>query len=255
MGSKRLDNERKRRIHIRNWKRYQREMRGGERRRRRRDWVAISVDLFSDPDFLALDQLHQLCWIGMLCHAGKVGPVFSLSPSDARLLFRLRRTPDFEVLEKQSFIDLEADEHKMKSKKKPAKKRSKSAETFDMPDGLNVAAWDKYLAYRREMGFRAYKKRGAEQAMRKWAKYPFDIQLEAVNTTIENGWQGVFLDKIATQRNVLNAEQEQEKHLAEIRKLGEMLKMPRRPDESMQDYEARVTKMNDRRLLKLNNPY
>ncbi len=96
------------RITIRNWDDYQREMRGGEKRRRRREWVAVSVDLFSDPDFLLLDQCHRLAWLGLLCHAGKVGPVFELCGSDARLLFRLRATPDFRVLRDQGFIDLEA---------------------------------------------------------------------------------------------------------------------------------------------------
>ena len=100
--------DQKHRITIRNWDEYQREMRGGAKRRRRREWVALSVDLFSDPDFLALDQCHRIAWVGLLCHAGKVGPVFELCGSDARLLFRLRTSPDFQVLADQGFIDLEA---------------------------------------------------------------------------------------------------------------------------------------------------
>lgn len=101
-------NDQKYRITIRNWDEYQREMRGGETRRRRREWVAVSVDLFSDPDFLALDQGLRNAWVGLLCHAGKVGPVFELCPSDARLLFRLRSSPDFELLANHGFIDLKA---------------------------------------------------------------------------------------------------------------------------------------------------
>lgn len=100
--------EKKYQITIRNWDKYQREMRGGEKRRRRRDWVAISTDLFSDPSFFEMDQCHRTAWIGLLCHAGKVGPVFELCPSAARLLFRLRRSPDFEVFRNQGFIDLKA---------------------------------------------------------------------------------------------------------------------------------------------------
>jgi len=93
-------------ITIKNWKIYQREMRGGEKRRRRRDWVAISVDLFSDPDFFSMDQVHRNAWVGLLCHAGKVGPVFDLCSSDARVMFQLRRSPDFEVFKNHGFIDL-----------------------------------------------------------------------------------------------------------------------------------------------------
>lgn len=96
------------RITIRNWDDYQREMRGGERRRRRRDWVAISTNLYRDPDFLNMTAESRLCWVMLLCHAGNVGPVFELCPSSARVLFQLRKSPDFQVLADQGFIDLEA---------------------------------------------------------------------------------------------------------------------------------------------------
>ncbi len=95
-------------IRIKNWDNYQREMRGGEKRRRRREWIAISVDLFSDPDFLELDHTHSRLWLGLLLHAGKVGPEFSLTPARAVSMFCLRRPCDFSVLEKHGFIDLEA---------------------------------------------------------------------------------------------------------------------------------------------------
>ena len=95
-------------ITIRNWDKYQRQMRGGEKRKRRREWIAISVDLFSDPDYLSLDATHSRLWLGLLLHSGKVGPVFKLSPSYARHLFDLRRSCDFEVLKNHGFIELEA---------------------------------------------------------------------------------------------------------------------------------------------------
>lgn len=101
-------NNQKYRITIRKWDEYQREMRGGEKRRKRREWVAISVDLFSDPDWLSLDATHSRLWLGLLLHAGKVGPSFEMSPTFARRLFDLRRSCDFQVLADQGFIDLEA---------------------------------------------------------------------------------------------------------------------------------------------------
>lgn len=98
--------DKKYRITIRNWEKYQRGMGGDGVRKRRRSWIAISVDLFSDPDFFEMDQVHRNAWVGLLCHAGKVGPVFDLCPSSARVMFQLRRSPDFEVLKNQGFIDL-----------------------------------------------------------------------------------------------------------------------------------------------------
>ena len=133
-------NDKKVTITILNWDKYQREMKGGESRRRRREWIAISVDLFSDPDFLAMDQMHRTAWVGLLCHAGKVGPRFELCPSDARLLFRLRRSPDFRVFKNQGFIDLHTATNKTNntnktvhrpSAKKAKKKTPKTATRFD----------------------------------------------------------------------------------------------------------------------------
>lgn len=135
--------DKKYKITILNWDKYQREMKGGENRRRRREWIAISVDLNSDPDYLALDQTHRCAWVGLLCHAGKVGPSFELSPSDARLLFRLRRSPDFEVFKKQGFIDLRTATNKTvqnKTNSKPQPKKATPAKTAEsrFPDFWKV---------------------------------------------------------------------------------------------------------------------
>lgn len=130
-------NDQKFRITIRNWDEYQSELKGTGDRRRRRHWVAISVHLFSDPDWLALDSTHSRLWLGLLLHAGKVGPVFDLSPTSARHLFDLRRTCDFSILRNHGFIDLEIcnkqglhtnkeDIHTGSEKKKPDKPKPKS---------------------------------------------------------------------------------------------------------------------------------
>ncbi len=129
-------NDQKYRITIKNWDDYQRELKGKGERRTRRHWVAVSVHLFSDPDWLALDSTHSRLWLGLLLHAGKVGPTFNMSPTSARHLFDLRRTCDFSVLENQGFIDLEIcnkqgiqgrkeDIHIGSEKKKPDTSKSK----------------------------------------------------------------------------------------------------------------------------------
>ena len=93
-------------ITILNWDKYQREMKGGEKRRRRRDWVAISTGLLHDPDFFRLTIEQRYLWVMLLCYAGAVGPVFELCASDARVLFKLRRNADFQPFADQGLIDL-----------------------------------------------------------------------------------------------------------------------------------------------------
>ena len=106
-------NDQRYRIRIRNWDNYQSELKGMGDRRTRRHWIAISVHLSRDPDFLALTIEQRYTWLMLLCHAGAVGPEFELSPSDARLLFKLRRSADFSVFENQGFIDLEIPTNKV----------------------------------------------------------------------------------------------------------------------------------------------
>ena len=102
------DKDKKYQITILNWDKYQREMKGGEKRRRHREWIAVSTRVYSDPDFLRLTIEQRYTWLMLVCYAGAVGPVFKLSASDARVLFKLRRSADFQVFKNQGFIDLRA---------------------------------------------------------------------------------------------------------------------------------------------------
>lgn len=105
------DKNTKYRITIRNWDKYQSEMKGTGKRRRRRDWVAISTNVYRDPDFFELTVEQRYLWLMLLLHAGCVGHVFELSTSSARVLFQLRPgwrgVVDFEALRNQGFIDLQ----------------------------------------------------------------------------------------------------------------------------------------------------
>jgi hypothetical protein len=165
-------------ITIRNWDQYQREMRGGENRRRRRSWIAISVDLFSDPDFFKMDLCHRSAWVGLLCHAGKVGAVFELCASDARVMFQLRSNPDFEVFKNQGFIDLKAATDKTDSTNKtnktdkpsstakPSKVVAKEPEFFDF-------FWAMYP-----------KKVGKKNAKKKWIAMKLDSKADEIMADI-----------------------------------------------------------------------
>jgi len=130
------DPKQKRLIDIPNWDKYQRPLKGKGGASSRRSWVAMSVDLFSDPDFLELKQCEQLCWIGIVLHAGKVGVPFELSPSSARVLFKLKHTPDFDLLENQGFIKSRNPTNKTNKTnkrigKKDAAKAASSPSRFD----------------------------------------------------------------------------------------------------------------------------
>jgi hypothetical protein len=197
--------EQKYQITIRNWGQYQREMRGGENRKRQRKWVAISVNLFSDPEFFNMDFCHRLAWIGLLCHAGKVGPVFELCPSDVRVMFQLRRSPDFEVFRNQGFIDLEAaqespyiqdiqDIHKKVATlpKRATKKPPKKYPNVDEVYGLNIEAWNEWIKHRREGNKPVYK---TNLKAIELSVLTHEQQLECVRHSIGNEYTGLFPDK------------------------------------------------------------
>jgi hypothetical protein len=188
--------DQKYRITIRNWEKYQREMRGGEKRKRRREWVAISVDLFSDPDYLALDATHSRLWLGLLLHSGKVGPSFVLSPSYARHLFDLRRSCDFEVLKNHGFIDLEAATARAyKTNKTGQDKTGKKVATLpkkplvEEVEGLNIEAWNEWVAHRRATKKPAYK---TNMKAIELATLTHEQQLACVRHSISNEYVGLF---------------------------------------------------------------
>jgi len=98
-----LDSKAKIKITILNWEKHQRVMRAN---RKQRDWVAVSTRLVHDPDFFNLTIEQRYLWMMLICHAGAVGPVFELSPHDARVLFKLRKNPDFAILKEKGFVAL-----------------------------------------------------------------------------------------------------------------------------------------------------
>lgn len=129
------DNDKKYHITIRNWDKYQKDIKGA-----RRNWVAISTDLLHDPDIVNLTVEQRWLWVAMLLHAGRVGVEYELSISSARLLFKLRPgwrgVVDFEVLKNQGFIDFRSPTRRTRSTRKTdkctkAKKNKKTTTRFD----------------------------------------------------------------------------------------------------------------------------
>ena len=172
--------EQKYEITILNWDKYQREMKGGENRRRSRDWIALSTDLLHDPDLVELTVEQRWLWVAMLLHAGRVGPVYKLSISSARLLFKLRAgwrgVVDFEVLKNQGFIKFRAATNKTNktnktntsaNEKKKKKSTSKTATRFD----------DFWAAYP--------SKKSKPQALKVWGRDNLDLLADKIIAHVE----------------------------------------------------------------------
>ena len=201
-------------INIPNWDSYQPNMRPGKHRRRRREWVAISVDLFSDPDFLALTPSDRLCWVGLLLHAGKVGVPFEFDTSLARVQFGLKHSPSFQSLVDQGFIEIatatrqdktgqDKTVHKTgathpKNVSKNRKKKKVVKKPANEIEGLNLDAWKTWLAYRTATNKPVYTTNG--QSL-KLAKLPHDKQMECVTASIDQAYTGLFPDKFTGDRN------------------------------------------------------
>jgi len=192
-------------ITIRNWDKYQREMRGGEKRKRRREWVAMSTGLLHDPQFFRLTIEQRYLWVMLVCYAGAVGPAFELRASDARVLFKLRSNADFQPLMDQGFIDLKAATNKTyktnktghtQPKKRAAPAAKKKQELIVYPEGLNTEAWDGYVKNRRELKCKPLTPTGEQKQMKYLAGYAPEIQLAAAAESIRNGWQGIFPEKL-----------------------------------------------------------
>jgi len=207
-------------IKIRNWHEYQPKMRGTGKRKRMRNWVAVSTDLFRDPDFLELSHTNARLWLGLLCHSGRVGPEFSMTPSRAVSMFALRRPCDFEVLKNHGFIELErvtgqdstktetADKTntqlvsqaaKPKPEKKAAKKKSaapkKQVVVPDYGDLINEESWAEFVQHRREIK-KPITPMSEKKQKNMLKRFTHADQKEMIDLSIANGWRGLFPDKI-----------------------------------------------------------
>ncbi len=79
---------------------------------------------------------------------------------------------------------------------KPVSKKVAVAPVVVIPEALNSekfkANWDAYLAYRKEMRFKTLKVTSLVQILNKLANWGEDAAIESINTSIRNGWQGLF---------------------------------------------------------------
>ena len=188
-----LDNDRKYEITILNWDKYQREMKGGEKRRRHREWVAISSRIYSDPDFLRLTIEQRYLWVMLVCYAGAVGPVFKLSPSDARVLFKLRRSAVFLPLKNHGFIRLRAATNRTVHNKTNTNAQKKNATPEKQPANREDARFDDF--------WKAYpKKKDKKKALAVWKRDKLDSHADKIlaNLRARTDWKDIRFTPLPT---------------------------------------------------------
>ena len=76
-----------------------------------------------------------------------------------------------------------------KAAAKPKVKTELAVLDIEYPDNLDVAAWNKWIAFRKQAKFKKYK---TDAAMKKMAKCDFNDQMKIVQQSIDNEYQGLF---------------------------------------------------------------
>jgi len=104
------------------------------------------------------------------------------NPSDSLLPITDSLNPETESLNPKT------DTPTPKKERKP-KKEIKPRENIE---GLNIEAFDKYLAYRKEAGIKKLTKQGETLSAKKLVKLGGNKQIEVVEQSIGNGWAGLF---------------------------------------------------------------
>lgn len=64
-----------------------------------------------------------------------------------------------------------------------------------LPEGLNADAWKDYLQHRKDLRVKKLTPKGETMAMNKLLPLPHDQQQAVVDTSISNGWTGLFPDR------------------------------------------------------------
>lgn len=77
---------------------------------------------------------------------------------------------------------------------------SNRKEIVEIPTNLNESAWQDYVRHRKEIRAKKLTPRGEKMAMNKLAKLSPDQQQACVDLTISNGWQGLFPEKVMSER-------------------------------------------------------
>jgi len=173
-------------ITIKNWDRLQQKM-----ARSHREWIRLNTSLLHDPEVMCMRLESRWLWIAVLLHAGCVGPVFKLSPSDARVMFKLRRNADFQPLVDQGFIELSPMTDRQDRQKGQTRQTKKSSKMTVVAKVSNGAA---KKSERFDEFWKVWpKKEDKKNARKKWEAMNLDPVadkiIENVNFRLENDVQ------------------------------------------------------------------
>ena len=87
------------------------------------------------------------------------------------------------------------------AKERKPKQPATSLETIGLPEALGgeefLEHWLFHLESRKTWGHKRYTLRGAVAKLTAWSKYPVQAVIDAIHVTHEQGWIGVFPDKLA----------------------------------------------------------
>ena len=91
---------------------------------------------------------------------------------------------------------IESPEAKDKLKVNPKKRTRAFPRAEGLPENLNVDAWVKYERFRRESGYKKLTTEGRRLSQQRLSALDKSDQLQVVDMSIANGWQGLFPEKI-----------------------------------------------------------
>ena len=78
----------------------------------------------------------------------------------------------------------------LRTKVKAKQKAVSELDLTDYPDNLNIAAWQKWVAFRKKVKFKAYKTNATMKKLAKMGSH--DDQMQIVQNSIDDQYQGLF---------------------------------------------------------------
>lgn len=76
--------------------------------------------------------------------------------------------------------------------------KSGRASAHALPTGLNLDAWKRWIEFRRKERFKAYKTNETAEMLARW---PHEIQAQAIQLSMDKHWQGLFPEKIGGEQH------------------------------------------------------
>lgn len=102
---------------------------------------------------------------------------------------------DTDALQLESESESESEKKKEKISPPTSERSKRKSASPPLPDGLNLEAWERWLAYRRESGKPKWKPITIKAKTKQLVALSLDQQAACINDSIGNGWIGLFPEK------------------------------------------------------------